>query len=440
MRVRRVLFASVSSVFLAASAAVSGSAFAANATAVADQAYKSLMAGDRQGAIAGYSQAIESRELKPEALANALLNRALAYQQANQFDKAVDDYTAALRLDAMTGELRATALYNRGLAHQKQAQAVMAIEDFTGALFLNSSFPHAYLSRANALRESGQYLFALSDYEKALRYKHPDTARVRYGEALTYEALQRPADAVKSLKLALEANPEFGPAKERMAALGPAQPAVADADPLNTGSIGVAGGELVVRKPSLPKAVEPPAELAESATVQTATAYTNDPVLSPSAKKLITDRVPAEENISLNQPPSPAEDAAPADEAEEKVVAAADPVAEPEVQSDAAPEQSLAAETEQEEPAKEAAELKGWTIQVASAVSEDAAWSTWKKIQRRSKTLADVKPVVVKADLGKKGIYYRVRLTGYDGRSEASGVCSKLKKNGVSCFVSNSGS
>jgi cell division protein FtsN len=44
----------------------------------------------------------------------------------------------------------------------------------------------------------------------------------------------------------------------------------------------------------------------------------------------------------------------------------------------------------------------------------------------------------MKADLGKKGIYYRVRLTGYDDKSEASGVCSKLKKNGVSCFVSKS--
>jgi tetratricopeptide (TPR) repeat protein len=442
MRVRRVLFASVSSVFLAASAAVSGPAFAATTNAnmaLVEKAYQALMAGDRESAIAGYSQAIESRELKPEALANALLNRALAHQQLGQHDKAVDDYTAALRLDAMSGELRATALYNRGLAYQKQQQTVLAIEDFTGALFLNSSFAHAYLSRANALRESGQFLFALSDYEKALRYKHPDTARVRYGEALTYEALQRQGDAVKSLKLALEANPEFSPAKERLAAIGTAKAPAAAADPMTTGSLGTAGGKLLVRKPSLPKAVEPPANLADATPgYQAASAQTNDPVLSPPEKKTITDRVPAEEDIALNQNPAVTEEAAPP---EEKVVAIeAVPEDQPKAEPEAAAETASIAEAPAEEPAAETAPITGWTIQVASATSEDAAWSTWKKMQKRSKALADVKPAVIKADLGKKGIYFRVRLTGYDDKTAANKMCSKLKSSGVSCFVSKAGS
>ncbi|NJM30627.1 MAG: 2,3-bisphosphoglycerate-dependent phosphoglycerate mutase [Rhizobiales bacterium] len=233
--------------------------------------------------------------------------------------------------------------------------------------------------------------------------------------------------AIKTLNLALEANPEFGPAKERMTLIGSGQPAVAAADPMSTGSIGVAGGELVVRKPSLPKAIEPPAELAENATLQTAAIYTNDPVLSPSAKKLITDRVPADENIALNQPPVPAEDAAPAEETGEKVVAALDPVAETEPQGEVTPE----AEPEQPEASNEVVEaapqVTGWTVQIASAVSEDAAWSTWKKIQRRSKTLAALKPVVMKADLGKKGIYYRVRLTGYEDKSDAS-ACARSSR------------
>src|SRR5690348_9152775 len=99
MRLRKVFLASVSAAFLAASAAVSGPAAATPSSnaELASQAYKALQAGDVAGAVASYSAAIESRELEPEVLANALLNRGLAYQHLNQHDLAIDDYTAAMR-------------------------------------------------------------------------------------------------------------------------------------------------------------------------------------------------------------------------------------------------------------------------------------------------------------------------------------------------------
>ena len=193
MKVRSVALAFVSSVYLVALGANIGSAFATT-NPVTSQAYQALTSGDSAKAISLYSFAIESRGLEPEVLANALLNRALAYQQQGQSAKAVDDYSAALTLDAMSAELRATALYNRGLSQQKQGYTPLAIEDFTSALMLNPSFAHAFLSRGNALRESGQYLFALSDYERALKFGHPEPARVYFGEAQTYELLNRPND------------------------------------------------------------------------------------------------------------------------------------------------------------------------------------------------------------------------------------------------------
>ena len=76
----------------------------------------------------------------------------------------------------MSAEMRATALYNRGLSQQKLPNLSAAVEDYTSALFLDPSFAHAYYGRGNALRESGQFLFALSDYEKATRYHHPNAA------------------------------------------------------------------------------------------------------------------------------------------------------------------------------------------------------------------------------------------------------------------------
>ena len=189
MSIRTVLLASVCSAFLAASAAVAGSAAAtpAASAALVSAGYKSLQGGDATAAVEAFTQAIESRSLEPELLANALLNRGLAWQRLNEHERAIDDYTAAMRLDAMSGKLRALALYNRGLSYQKLAQASRAIEDYTSALFLDGQFAHAYYSRGTLLRDGGQHLFALADFDKALRFNHPEPARVYFAEALTYE-------------------------------------------------------------------------------------------------------------------------------------------------------------------------------------------------------------------------------------------------------------
>ena len=218
---------------------------------IAAQAYEALAAGDQKTAIGAYSQAIESQDLPTEVLANALLNRGLAYQQLGEHQEAIDDYTRSAALDAMSAEMRATALYNRGLSQQKLPNLSAAVEDYTSALFLDPTFAHAYYGRGNALRESGQFLFALSDYEKATRYHHPNPAYVYYAEALTYESLKRPNKMRKSLERAVAANPRFTQAVDKLASLQGsvvAKPSVMAA---------VGGGQITVRKPDLPKAVEP---------------------------------------------------------------------------------------------------------------------------------------------------------------------------------------
>ncbi|MDE2446724.1 MAG: tetratricopeptide repeat protein, partial [Alphaproteobacteria bacterium] len=271
MKVRSVALAFVSSVYLAAFSANSGSA-TASTNPVTSQAYQALSSGDSAKAVSLYSFAIESRSLEPELLANALLNRALAYQQQGLQAKAVDDYTAALSLDAMSGTLRATALYNRGLSQQKLGKGTLAIEDFTSALMLNPSFAHAFLSRANALRDSGQYLFALSDYERALKFGHPEPARVYFGEALTYEYLKRPGDMKQMLKSAVSADSSYQPAQDKLASLGIERTSDATfaasesvpVDPILTASTSAVGGATVLHKPDLPKGMEPPANLIEA--------------------------------------------------------------------------------------------------------------------------------------------------------------------------------
>ena len=426
MSVRSVILASVSSAFLAACVAASGPAFATTENAneiIAERAYQALAAGDQKAAIDAYSQAIESQDLPTEVLANALLNRGLAYQQLGEHQEAIDDYTAALRLDAMSAKLRATALYNRALSQQKLQNLSAAVEDYTSALFLDPTFAHAYFGRGNALRESGQFLFALSDYEKAIRYHHPSMAHVYFAEALTYESLKRPNDARKSLERAVAANPKFTQAIEKLATL---QGSVVT-KPVHVASTVFGGGQVTVRKPDMPKAIEPTSELLSEGA--------SDPIvtsaISAPATAKIVDRIPVEaEKIVAVEVVE--DDEAPAAAEEEIPVVAEPAVAEEETPAAAAP---AAAEITEEEPAV-AAPADGWSVQLASATSEDGAWSTWKKIKAKHQLLADKKPVVVRADLGTKGIFYRVRLAGFENQNAAKASCSKLKSSGLSCYVS----
>lgn len=440
MKVRRVSFAFVSAAFLAAFATNGSSALATSSSAqlsLTRDAYQALQSGDANAAIASYTKAINSRELENEVLANALLNRALAYQQTSSDEQAIADYTQALALDAMSPSLRATALYNRGLSRQRTSNLPGAVEDFTAALLLNPQFAHAYYGRATALRESGQLLFALSDYERALDHKHPDVAKVNYGLAVTFVALRRPSDARKALAAVLEAKPDHEGALAEMAKLNTSDNALLDepdADPILTGSVAAISGGTSAKKLVMPKAVDVPSEM------QSAKA-------SPAKPKKITDRVPVAENASFTPETQVAAldankgvtlEEVPAIPAPSKAAAEQEPVAQPVQQeaiadtpSETSPETSSDASAATETPA-------GYMVQIASAASEDAAWSTWKKMQARNKALRNLKPIVVRADLGTKGVFYRIRLHGFEDQGGAKAACGKLKSAGVNCFVSKS--
>jgi len=419
---------------------VSG-ASAAPSTAAADAAvkgYKALTGGHPEEAIIQYTLAIDSRQLDPADLAMALLNRALARQGLNQMAQAVDDYSAAMRVDALSPQMRAVALYNRGLAYQAMQKRPQAIEDFTSALYLDANLPQAYHARGNVLRESGQYLFALSDYAKARRSNHPQPHVPVYGEALTYEALGRPVEARKSLEEALALKPDFAPARERLAKLGAAGVAAAPAsaplpavagtepaftpvtsgrDPVVTGAIG--GPDQTVTKLGMPQAVAPPASLFAGVPPIPQTVTHAPPVPEiPPASAAEQAQAQAEVQVAALEPAG----TAPVSRSDATTSAAAGPPsAEPEAQ------------TPQVEPT-------GWAVQVSSQRDEQAAWNVWKKLQaRHGKLLGDSEAVVVRADLGARGVFYRLRINALPGQQDAAALCQRLKRAGTSCFVTAAG-
>ena len=441
MKVRSVSFAFVSSVLFAALVANPGSTGAATGSAAALSAagYQALSGGDANKAVPLFTQSIESRELGPDALANTLLNRALAYQQLSDNVKAIDDYTAALNLDAMSGELRSHVLYNRGLAQQKAEHPALAIEDFTSALLVNSSFAQAYLARANALRENGQYLFSVSDYERAVKYHHPELARVYFGEALAYESLKRPSEAKGFLQAALKADASFVPAQEKLKTMGDvAQLDDETSDPILTASTSPSAQTEVVRQ-TLPKGIEPPAAL--MAQDMSADAGMS---LAAAAEQPQLQVQPVADNAAVAEVQAPA----PAPVKEARVVIASVPKiptknlkiaeAKPNAKVVASNDGEAGALTASTSEAAAAPQL-GWAVQISSASTEDAAWSTWKKMQGSHKILIGQTATVVKADLGAKGTFYRVRLGNYGDQTSAQSACGKLKAVGVSCFASKSG-
>jgi tetratricopeptide (TPR) repeat protein len=332
----------------------------------------------------------------------------------------------------MAPALRATALYNRGLSQQKVNQLAQAVEDFTGALLLNPEFSQAFYNRANALRDSGQLLFALSDYERAIRYHYPDASRVYLGTGTTYLALKRPMDAQKAFAEALKINPSLGEARAQLVLLGDQQAKAetqnAAIDPILTASVSsLAGGTTAVKK-DLPPAVEPPAEIAS--------VVDGDGAAPAADKKLFTERLSdavAENSETIKTPKA------------SKIVVADVPAIPASVKVKAGKKPGVVADeietTASIDPASEtlAETASGWVVQISSATTEDAAWSSWKKISGAHKALAGEKPNVIKADLGTKGTYYRVRLGGFDSQNAAKAKCGKLKSMGVNCYISKAG-
>mgnify|MGYP001189425207 FL=1 len=75
-------------------------------------------------------------------------------------------------------------------------------------------------------------------------------------------------------------------------------------------------------------------------------------------------------------------------------------------------------------------------LQLGAFRSNEEAEGQWKKISGKFASLTSgYRHAIVRADLGDKGIYYRLRLNGFDSTSSANQVCDQLKAQGQACFT-----
>jgi hypothetical protein len=150
------------------------------------------------------------------------------------------------------------------------------------------------------------------------------------------------------------------------------------------------------------------------------------PSAAPAAKQAAAAKAarnppsPANANASANTPmsisPQSAQDAAPPAEPHARV-AATNPA--------------------QTEPAASpAASGGGYLVQISSQRNEADAQASFKALQGKfPSVLASQTPVIKRADLGDKGIYYRAMVGPFGTSDEAAQFCNSLRSAGGQCFV-----
>jgi cell division protein FtsN len=171
-----------------------------------------------------------------------------------------------------------------------------------------------------------------------------------------------------------------------------------------------------VPPPPVPASV-PPSVVAKSSSVAA------PPVLAPTPKVALTPPPPMKKSVQVETPASVPAGAATAPPRQLPGAAAA-----PKAVS--APSPAAASLTK---PA-----TKGtYVLQIGAYKSQedaDTAWKTYKA--KHAALLSGYGPDVQKADLGDKGIWYRLRVAGFSDQSVASALCDRLKADGGSvCFL-----
>lgn len=172
--------------------------------------------------------------------------------------------------------------------------------------------------------------------------------------------------------------------------------------------------------PQQPGEEEEAGQAAESTPVQGDSAL---PRAKPDAPRTVVASVPA---ATSGQAPARQTDSGPLDLTSQQ-------------QAAAPPRPSAPAA--QPQPSQPAASSSGtipagaYIVQVSSQRTEDQARQAFEGLQGRfPSVLGSVTPVIQRADLGDRGVFYRVRIPA-SSRDEAIGLCENLKAAGGDCFV-----
>jgi hypothetical protein len=162
----------------------------------------------------------------------------------------------------------------------------------------------------------------------------------------------------------------------------------------------------------------------------------------PDRDKLIYNptRPVVEHLLPPPEKPLPRPAAAPNSAQREQPPAASVPVSTPTLPPAAIPQaqQTAAASAGKPPPVppKPTTATAGARLQLGSVRSEEAARQDWERIRRKNADLLGaLSATPIRADLGDKGIYYRILTAPVADQAAAERICSELKQRSVGCIV-----
>lgn len=124
----------------------------------------------------------------------------------------------ALRGVALNARDRRATLVNRGIILNRSGRTGEALADFDKALEGDPTLAEAYLNRGNSHYLAGRYDAAIADYRLALDNGLTKDFIAWYNIGLAHEAKKDPVAARAAYRTALEINPEFSAARDKLAA------------------------------------------------------------------------------------------------------------------------------------------------------------------------------------------------------------------------------
>lgn len=127
-------------------------------------------------------------------------------------DAALDDRTTIRQDEKKT-------LVNRGVIHNRNGDVQLAINDFDAALKIDGELAEAFLNRGNSYFRARRFDDALSDYSHALELNVSKPWAAWYNIGLVHSVKKDKEKARAAYQKALELNPDFIMAREKLAVL-----------------------------------------------------------------------------------------------------------------------------------------------------------------------------------------------------------------------------
>jgi tetratricopeptide (TPR) repeat protein len=132
------------------------------------------------------------------------------------FARSTASCDAALRKGGLTQRDETATYVNRGVIYNRMGEPEAALADFDIALARDPGLGEAMINRGNSLYLKGDYSSAISEYERALETGTSKAHVAWFNIGLAEEARKRPDAAAAAYRKALEINPDFAMARDKL--------------------------------------------------------------------------------------------------------------------------------------------------------------------------------------------------------------------------------